>query len=89
VVKLQLLKIRWIRCIVFQNEYNCFCRKQFWKYALQNYLSTRKNRDEDILEVFNTYNINFDALKVELMLFGKMCSSNNIAENFEAHLNFY
>ena len=57
--------------------------------ALQNYLSTRKNSDEDILEVCNTYNINFGALKVELMLFGKMCSSNNIAENFEAHLNFY
>jgi hypothetical protein len=57
--------------------------------ALQNYLSTRKNRDEDILEICNTYNINFDASKVELMLFGKMCSSNNITENFEAHLNLY
>jgi hypothetical protein len=57
--------------------------------ALQNYLSTRKNRDEDILEVCNTYNINFNALKVELMLFGKICPSNNIAENFKAHLNLY
>jgi hypothetical protein len=57
--------------------------------VFQNYLSTRKNRNEDILEVCYTYNINFDALKVELMLFGKMCSSNNIAENFDAHLNLY
>jgi len=57
--------------------------------ALQNCLSTRKNRDEDILEVCNTYNINFDDLKAELMLFGKMCSSTNIAENVEAHLNLY
>jgi hypothetical protein len=57
--------------------------------ALQNYLSTRKNRDEDILEDCKTYNINFDALKVKLMLFGKMCSSNNTDEHFGAHLNLY
>jgi len=53
--------------------------------ALQNCLSTRNHRGEDILEVCNTYNINFDDLKAELKLFGKMCSSTNIDENFEAH----
>ncbi|CAI6354239.1 unnamed protein product [Macrosiphum euphorbiae] len=57
--------------------------------ALQNCLSTRNHRDEDILEVCNTYNINFDDLKAELKLFGKMCSSTNIDEHFEAHLTLY
>jgi hypothetical protein len=52
-------------------------------------LCTRNNRDEDILEVCNTYNINYDDLKAELKLFRKMCSSNNIADNFEARLVLY
>jgi len=57
--------------------------------ALQNCLSTRHHRDEDILEVCNTYNTNFDDLKAELKLFRKMCSSTKIDENFEAHLTLY
>jgi hypothetical protein len=57
--------------------------------ALHSCLSTRNYNIEDILEVCNTYNIEKDYLKVELKLFSKMCSSNNINENFEEHLNFF
>lgn len=40
----------------------------------QNQGETLILRDEDILEIFNTNKIDFDGLKAELKLFGKLYS---------------
>lgn len=41
--------------------------------AFKNCLNTKNNRDENILGICNTYNIDFNDLKAELKRFGKMC----------------
>ncbi|XP_022176471.1 zinc finger MYM-type protein 1-like [Myzus persicae] len=57
--------------------------------ALQSCLINRNCSDQNILEVCNTYGIIIDEFKAELKLFGKMCLSSNIPEDFENHLQFF